>query len=74
MNQGIVKAGMVVYALFILNGAALIVTIVFFRDEFRDIRTVAPYEWGVVVLTGLMAGFALVHERRMAAAQPPDNV
>lgn len=61
-------------ALFVLNGAALIATILFFRDEFRDIRTVAPYEWGVVALTALMIGFALVQERRMAAARPPDNV
>jgi hypothetical protein len=61
-------------ALFVLNGAALIATIVVGRDEFRDIRTVPPYQWGVVVLTVLMIGFGLLQERRMAAARPPDNI
>ena len=61
-------------ALFILNGVALIATIVFFRDEFRDIGTVGAYQWGVVILTALMAGFALVQERRLIAAAPPDSI
>ena len=54
-------------ALFVLNGAALIATIVFFRDDFRDIRTVPPYHGGVIALTVLMIAFATVQERRMRA-------
>ena len=54
-------------ALFVLNGLALIATIVLFRDEFRDVSTVGSYQWGVVALTLLMAGFALNQERRMRA-------
>jgi len=55
-------------ALFVLNGVALIATIVIFRDEFRDVHTVPSYQWGVAGLTMLMAGFAIVQERRMRSA------
>ena len=54
--------------LFVINGVALIATFVFFQDEFRDIHTVAAYEWGVVILTVLMIGFSINQERRMRAA------
>ena len=51
--------------LFVLNGAALIATFIFFQDDFRDIHTVAAYEWGVISLTVLMVVFSLIQERQM---------
>jgi hypothetical protein len=51
--------------LFMLNGIALIVTLVVFRDEFLSGRgTPWGYGLGIVVLTAAMAGFYVVQERR----------
>ncbi len=52
-------------ALFVLNGLALAVTFVVFGGALRDdTTTVRSYVGGVLALTAVMAGFALLQERR----------
>ena len=51
--------------LFILNGVALFVTAIVFRDDFLPGRgTVQGYGGGLLVLTVAMIGFYVFHERR----------
>jgi hypothetical protein len=60
-------------ALMILNGAALIGTLVFFGSDLLPRGTATGYSVAVVVLTAVMAGFFVVQERRRPrpAAAPP---
>jgi hypothetical protein len=54
--------------LFILNGVALLVTAVVFRDEFVPGRnTIAGYTGALVLLTLVMTAFYVVQERRRPA-------
>jgi uncharacterized membrane protein (UPF0136 family) len=57
----------------ILNGAALIGTLVFFGSDLLPRGTATGYSVAVVVLTAVMAGFFVVQERRRPrpAAAPP---
>lgn len=51
--------------LFILNGAALLATAFFFRDDFLTGRgTPYGYVGGLLALTGIMVAFYLIQERR----------
>jgi hypothetical protein len=54
--------------LFILNGVVLLATVPVFRDDFLPGRgTVGGYAFGLLVMTGLMAGFYVLQERRRPA-------
>jgi hypothetical protein len=51
-------------ALFVLNGLALVGTLIVFRDGFLERGTLTSYGGGVVTLTGLMIAFFVLQERR----------
>jgi hypothetical protein len=49
----------------VINGAALLATILWFRDEFSTGRTTtASYQVGIAVLTALMLASIVWQERR----------
>jgi hypothetical protein len=57
-------------SLFVLNGLALIATVVIFRDDFLPGRgTPAGFGVTVAVMTGLMIAFFVVQERRRPASE-----
>jgi hypothetical protein len=59
--------------LFVLNGVALLATVVVFRDELLDRGTTIGYAVALLVMTGAMGLFiALQERRRPAAPQPAD--
>jgi hypothetical protein len=60
-------------ALMILNGAALVATLVFFGSELLPRGTATGYSVALVVLTAVMAGFFVLQERRRPQpALPPE--
>jgi len=51
--------------LFILNGAALMATLIFFAGDLTPGRlTISSYVGGIAAMTAIMAGFFVLHERR----------
>jgi low temperature requirement protein LtrA len=57
--------------LFMLNGVALLVVTVVFRDEFLPGRgTAMGFAVAVAVMTGIMAAFHVLQDRRRPADQP----
>ena len=57
--------------LFILNGVALLVVAVVFRDEFLPGRgTATGFTVAVAVMTGIMAAFHVLQDRRRPTGQP----
>jgi uncharacterized membrane protein HdeD (DUF308 family) len=62
--------------LFILNGLALLVVTVLFRDEFLPGRgTPIAFAGALAVMTGVMAVFHVLQDRRRPADQPsPDEL
>jgi hypothetical protein len=58
-------------ALMILNGAALIGTLVFFGSDLLPRGTATGYSVALVVLTAVMAGFFVLQERRRPAVAMP---
>jgi hypothetical protein len=52
--------------LFIVNGVALLATMVLFRDGLTGVTT-SSYVWGIATLTIVMAGFHALQERRRPA-------
>jgi hypothetical protein len=60
-------------ALFMLTGVALLATAVVFRDDLLPRGTAAGYVGALIVMTGLMALFFVLQERRKPAVAPPEE-
>ncbi len=58
-------------ALFVLNGVALLVTAAVFRNDLLARGTTIGYVVALLVMTGTMAGFFLLHERRRPGIAAP---